>query len=60
VAAEDIPEHLTTRFENEKKRELEKRQEREEANNYCEIMVNNRIKKFIKKLIKFSSFWTRK
>lgn len=39
VSAEDIPEHLKVRFESEKKRELEKRQEREEANNYCEIAV---------------------
>jgi len=48
VVPEDIPEHLKICFENEKKRELEKRQEREEANNYCEIMVNIKLKIYLK------------
>uniref|UniRef100_A0A1I8BMR8 Ubiquitin carboxyl-terminal hydrolase n=1 Tax=Meloidogyne hapla TaxID=6305 RepID=A0A1I8BMR8_MELHA len=39
VVADDIPEHLRIRFENEKKREYERRMEREEANNYCEISL---------------------
>ena len=39
VSAEDIPDHLKIRFDTEKKRELEKRMEREEASNYCEITV---------------------
>jgi len=39
VLVEDIPEQLRLRFENEKKREYERRLEREEANNYCEISV---------------------
>lgn len=39
VSAEDIPDHLKIRFDTEKKRELEKKMEREEASNYCEITV---------------------
>lgn len=39
VSAIDIPEHLKIRFDNEKQREKERRMEREEANNYCEITV---------------------
>uniref|UniRef100_A0A914H2D2 Ubiquitin carboxyl-terminal hydrolase 7 n=1 Tax=Globodera rostochiensis TaxID=31243 RepID=A0A914H2D2_GLORO len=39
VSEEDIPEHLKVRFENERKREVERRLEREEANNYCEITL---------------------
>uniref|UniRef100_A0A915LYV6 Ubiquitin carboxyl-terminal hydrolase 7 n=1 Tax=Meloidogyne javanica TaxID=6303 RepID=A0A915LYV6_MELJA len=39
VLVEDIPEQLRLRFENEKKREYERRLEREEANNYCEISL---------------------
>ncbi|KAL3121385.1 hypothetical protein niasHT_004969 [Heterodera trifolii] len=39
VSEEDIPDHLKVRFESEKKREMERRIEREEANNYCEITL---------------------
>jgi hypothetical protein len=39
VSGDDIPEHLKVRFDSEKKRDLEKRQEKEEASNYCEITV---------------------
>ena len=39
VSASDIPEHLKVRFDSEKRREQERRIEREEANNYCEVTM---------------------
>jgi hypothetical protein len=40
VAEEDIPNHLKHRFENEKKRDVQRKKEKEEASYYCEIAVS--------------------
>lgn len=39
ISEKDIPEHLKNRFEMEKKRDAQRKQEREEASHYCEITL---------------------
>jgi hypothetical protein len=39
LSEEDIPKHLISRFEMEKKRDAQRKQEKEEASHFCEITV---------------------
>lgn len=40
VSEKDIPEHLKVRFEGEKRRDIQRKKEKEEATYFCEITVN--------------------